>query len=95
MSMALLLGIGTIYYTWKPAQSFESLQTATVFGTLYWVTGLSGLLYPGAKAVDPEFVDRYGDGSPQLYVFSFLGLISLAGYWLESTRLLKIGLKKS
>lgn len=34
-------------------------------GSLYWVAGLSAILYPGTLAVDPEF----GEGFPQFWVF--------------------------
>jgi hypothetical protein len=33
----------------------ESVTIAAVLGTLYWVTGLSAILYPGTLWVDPEF----------------------------------------
>ncbi|KAH7361074.1 hypothetical protein BKA65DRAFT_523844 [Rhexocercosporidium sp. MPI-PUGE-AT-0058] len=48
MSMGLGLGLATLFYT-------DSLFTAAVFGSIYWVTGLSAILYPGTLAVDPEF----------------------------------------
>ena len=93
MSMALLLGASSLVYTWKPEQSLESLRTAAVFGCLHWITGISAVFYPGPKAIDPEFAEKYGDGSPQLYVFGGLMMLSLLGYWLESTQMVKMGRK--
>ncbi|KAJ5095998.1 hypothetical protein NUU61_005354 [Penicillium alfredii] len=65
LSFGVLLGISTLYYTWKePRGKPESLWVAAWLGTMYWVTSLSAVLYPNTKAVDPEF----GDGFPQLWV---------------------------
>ena len=61
MSMGLGLGFATLFYTWRTGtlRSTEmvkdSLFTAAIFGSIYWVTGLSAILYPGTLAVDPEF----------------------------------------
>ncbi|KAH6681432.1 hypothetical protein B0J14DRAFT_576377 [Halenospora varia] len=57
----------------------EALRTAAITGSLYWITGLSGILYPGALAIDPEF----GTGFKQLPVFSTLALFSWFGAWWE------------
>jgi hypothetical protein len=61
----------------------ESINTAMLFGTLYWITGLSGILYPGALAVDPEF----GTGFPQKWIFGGLMGMVILGWWLEMRRL--------
>jgi hypothetical protein len=61
----------------------ESLTTGMVFGTLYWITGLSGILYPGALAVDPEF----GTGFPQKWMFGGLLGTVILGWFLEMRRL--------
>lgn len=34
-------------------------------GSLYFVTALSGILYPGTLTINPEF----GEGFPQFWVF--------------------------
>ncbi|KAF4631638.1 hypothetical protein G7Y89_g6501 [Cudoniella acicularis] len=57
----------------------QNLTTAAVFGTLYWVTGLSAILYPGSLGTDPEF----GEGFPQLYAFSLFAASALVGAWWE------------
>ncbi|TVY56930.1 hypothetical protein LSUE1_G009703, partial [Lachnellula suecica] len=69
MSMGLCLGLITLFYTHRRTKSVneekESLRTAAVFGSLYWITGLSAILYPGSAGMDPEF----GDGFPQFWMF--------------------------
>jgi hypothetical protein len=76
MSMGLCLGLATMYYTFRRNASVEkereSLFTAMIFGSVYWVTGLSAILYPGSLAVDPEF----GEGFPQFWLF--VGLLGCA-----------------
>lgn len=54
-----------------------------MLGSLYWVTSLSAILYPGTEGRDPEF----GGGFPQFW--PFLGLMTLpwVGYGLERGRL--------
>ena len=61
----------------------DSLFTAAMIGSIYTVTGLSAILYPGAKGIDPEF----GDGFPQLYVFGGSLMVNWLGWWLENRRL--------
>ncbi|KAK5197566.1 hypothetical protein LTR99_007936 [Exophiala xenobiotica] len=64
----------------------ESIKTATLFGSLYWVTAMAAWFFPGALAVDPEF----GTGFPQFPLFS--GMLGLAwiGGWLEIRRLSRL-----
>ena len=47
---------------------------AAIFGSLYWITGLSAILYPGSSGIDPEF----GEGFPQLYIFLGLFVFSVS-----------------
>ena len=84
MSMGFCLGLLTIYYTWRRSPDpRDSLNTASLIGSLYWITQLSAILYPGTAGMDPEF----GEGFPQLWLSTgFMGIVG-AGYWLESTRL--------
>lgn len=84
MSMGLSLGLLTAYFTWRPTKDpQDSLLTAAVIGSLYWITGISGILYPGAKWQDPEF----GIGSPQRKIFIGHLVLVWVGYWLEMKRL--------
>jgi hypothetical protein len=83
MSMGLLLGLSTLYYTFRRRQiggKNEDLFTAAIFGSVYWITGLSAILYPGALAIDPEF----GEGFPQFWLFPGLGLAAWVGYGVEA-----------
>lgn len=87
--MGVGLALATLYYTWREdpiPKSGDSVRVATVFASLYWVTGLAAWFFPGALAVDPEF----GDGFPQLYIFGSLLLLSWLGCWLEMSRLSRI-----
>ena len=78
MSTGLCLGLLTAYYTWRPTPS-----PAAIMGSLYFITALSGILFPGTLAIDPEF----GEGFPQFWVFvSEVGLPWL-GYWLARLKL--------
>jgi hypothetical protein len=61
----------------------DSITTAAVLGTLYWVTGLSAILYPGTKWMDPEF----GEGAPQITLFLGHAVLAWVGWWFEMRRL--------
>ena len=61
----------------------ESLHTAALLGSLYWITQLSAALYPDSLPVDPEF----GHGFPQAYICALLLSLVTAGTWLERRRL--------
>jgi hypothetical protein len=80
MSMGALLGLAMLYYTWRsdPAPSGESIKTAAIFSSLYYISGISAIFYPGALAMDPEF----GQGNPQLFLFGANLVLSFLGYWL-------------
>ena len=86
MSMGVCLALGTLYYTYRPASgaaAADSILTAAIFGSLYWVTGLSAILYPGSKGIDPEF----GEGFPQVWLFAGLLGLTWTGWWLETRKL--------
>lgn len=86
MSMGVCLALGTLYYTYRPVgedAAADSLFTAAIFGSLYWITGLSAILYPGSKGMDPEF----GEGFPQFWLFVALLGLTWTGWWLETASL--------
>lgn len=87
MSMGVCIGLASLYYTFRSrpdsAAAADSLFTAAIFGSLYWVTGISVILYPGSLAIDPEF----GEGFPQFPLFAGLLLSSWFGWWLETKAL--------
>ncbi|MCJ1471777.1 hypothetical protein MMC13_000418 [Lambiella insularis] len=82
MSLGLLLGAASLYYAYRPvpaAAKADSLFTAALLASLYWVAGLSAILYPGTAWVDPEF----GTGAPQAGLFVGFLAAAWVGSWLE------------
>lgn len=81
MSMGVCLALGTLYYTYRlvgQEAAVDSLFTAAIFGSLYWITGLSAILYPGSKGMDLEF----GEGFPQFWLlWPCWDLRGLSGGW--------------
>lgn len=84
MSMGVGLGLASLYYTFRStpnsAAAADSLFIAAIFGSLYWITGISAIFYPGSLAVDPEF----GEGFPQFPLFAGLLASTWIGWWLET-----------
>lgn len=87
--MGLALGAATLYYLWRPLRPEamkDNLNTVTIFASLYWVTQLSGILYPGTRFTDPEF----GDGMIQVYLCAIIFTTIGAGYMLEQGRITEL-----
>lgn len=85
MSMGVTLGLSTLYYLWRPQYNRDSLFTAALLGSMYWVTQASAVLYPGAELIDPEF--GTAADAPQLKGIPVFLAIIWGGYWLETRRL--------
>ncbi len=86
MSMGLALGIATLYYLWRPLNgetAENNLHTVVVFASLYWITQLSAILYPGTMFADPEF----GETFVQVYLFVVLSTLIGVGYMFEKRRI--------
>tara|TARA_R110002003_G_scaffold59_20_gene5384 strand:- start:5836 stop:6138 length:303 start_codon:yes stop_codon:yes gene_type:complete len=90
MSMGLFIGIITWYTlymqlpnTQAPAVYMSHLTWILVLQTLIYVSSLSGILYPGALWMDPQF----GDGKPQLYSFPPVVMMAWVGWWVERRRI--------
>jgi len=86
MTLSLLLASLSLYYTFRPRPTRlhkrEDIRIATILGSLYFLSGFTAVLYPGAKAMDPEF----GKGFPQAGLFG-VGLgCALVGGWVEGRR---------
>ncbi|KAF4981025.1 hypothetical protein FZEAL_3077 [Fusarium zealandicum] len=83
ISLAIMLGLLTLYYTWRPATGISSKDSRTmamVCGTIYWISGLCAQFFPEASGLDPEFG---GPGFPQAKLFlGFLGC-GIAGWLCE------------
>jgi hypothetical protein len=83
MSMGVGLGLAALYHLWKPGRSRQSLDSAAVIASLYGLTQLSAVLYPGTASVDPPREDNW----PQLKsTLPSLGLV-LLGYVAERRRI--------
>jgi hypothetical protein len=84
MPTGICLGLATLWYTFRSTATAEaakdSLFTAAVFGSLYWVTAISAVAYPGSKAIDPEF----GEGFPQFWLFVGTLDVTWLGWWVET-----------
>lgn len=75
ITLSVMLGVLTLYYTWRKAATTsamrDSLTTAMICGSIYWLAGLCAQMFPGADGLDPEFG---GPGFPQAKIFTaFLG----------------------
>jgi hypothetical protein len=85
MTLSVVLGLATLYFTWRDTGSTElaadSLRTAAFTGSIYWLAGLVSPLFPGASGLDPEFG---GPGFPQAGVFSACAAMALGGWWLDA-----------
>ncbi|KAI0399398.1 hypothetical protein F4802DRAFT_610906 [Xylaria palmicola] len=84
--LSLLLGLATLFYTWRPAASSPALRRefrlASAFaGSIYWLAGLCAILFPGTMGLDPEFG---GPGFPQAPLFALAAVCALLGSWLDA-----------
>ncbi|GIM97124.1 hypothetical protein Ato02nite_089170 [Paractinoplanes toevensis] len=83
MSMGVALGVAALYYLWKPAQTRASLATAATIASIYGLTQLSVVFYPGISSVDPPGENTW----PQLMTtLPSLGFV-LTGYLIERRRI--------
>jgi hypothetical protein len=96
MSTGLGLGLLTAYYAWRPTNTgtlsgaLDNLFTATLFSSLYWITQVSAIFYPGSDWCDEEFRHLgtpQKEGAPMLFGLSWLAY-GLA-WWQASERKLK------
>ncbi|KAK0614412.1 hypothetical protein B0T14DRAFT_309009 [Immersiella caudata] len=93
ITLSVALGLATLFFTWRssflapstPAAvaarvARDSLHTAVVVGTIYWLAGLIAVTYPGSAGSDPEF----GTGFPQAPVFSAFTTVAVTGWAYET-----------
>ena len=98
MSLGLYLGLATLYYTYrnpkpragKDRMHEDDIFTAAIFGSAYWLCGLSAIFYPGSKGVDPEF----GEGFPQGWLFGGYTVGTWVGWWVETRMGRREGVEK-
>lgn len=96
MSMGLLLGLATLYYTWaKTPKNVEAektrLGTIVLLDSLYWVTQASGWFYPDSSFVDPEFD---GGGPPGQMIPIGICVCLVGGGWLTERQRIKAIIEK-
>lgn len=90
MSIGLFIGLITFYVLYVVLPSATSireqklhLKWVLVLQNLVYLSSLSGILYPGAGWMDPQF----GDGRPQLYGFPVVLGVCWVGWGLEVSRM--------
>ncbi|KAK0705913.1 hypothetical protein B0T26DRAFT_743447 [Lasiosphaeria miniovina] len=90
ITIAVMLGVATLYYTWWPSlfphgatpqRVEDALGRAVIAGTLYWVAGLVATLFPGVDGVDPEFGPS---GWPQMPFFTLFASLGVLGWAYET-----------
>ncbi|KAF2670694.1 hypothetical protein BT63DRAFT_422997 [Microthyrium microscopicum] len=92
MSMGLCLGVLTFYLTWRvntkssPKEILDSTFLAALTGSVYYLTGISAIFYPGSGWTDPELDDGRMI-APQIPLFSSLFFLPWFAYLLERKRI--------
>ena len=57
MAMAVLLGLASLFFTWRRSDSpSAALLAAWIFTALYWVSQAIAFLYPGVAWTDPNLL---------------------------------------
>lgn len=91
MSTGLALGLSALYFLYRRPSASSSLahnlNIAIFLIHLYYIPCLSGGLYPGALFLDPEF----GEGRPQIWIFSVIMGVSWAGWWIARKGIADLG----
>lgn len=94
MSIGLFIGLITFYILYALLPSTPSprdqklhLTWILVLQNMVYLSSLTGILYPGAGWMDPQF----GDGKPQAYGFPVLVSLVWVGWYLETSRLDRVG----
>jgi hypothetical protein len=63
MSMGVGLALATFWELWRKHDTLDdalrALDSASLSASLYWLTQISALSYPGARAVDPPGTARF------------------------------------
>ena len=60
MLLGLALGTCSLFFTWRRSgDAHAHFRVAALFASLYWITQLGSITFPGAAFVDPE---RAGTG---------------------------------
>lgn len=62
IGLSTALGVATLLLTWRPLLqraiptevARDSLKIAAFTGSVYWLTGLAAIMFPGSDGLDPE-----------------------------------------
>ena len=84
MSVGAALSAATVLPVWgRPGDPRQAVDAAAVFASLYWLTNISAIFYPGSGAVDPPATAVF----PQ-WKFALPSLVMVGvGHALERRRL--------
>jgi hypothetical protein len=69
-----LLGVSSLWFLWHDHRVYIAIVTAS----LYWLSQLGSLIFPGTALMDPEFPARAGSRAPMQPVLASVLLIILA-----------------
>jgi hypothetical protein len=72
-----LLGAVSLYLLWGK----HDLHTAILTSSLYWISQLGSLAFPGTALVDPEFRNRHGGRAPMQPLLASVLLFFLIAAW--------------
>lgn len=75
-----LLGLSSLWFLWERHQTGIAIVTAS----LYWVSQLGSLTFPGTALVDPEFRERPGARIPKQPILASVLLALLACAWFSA-----------
>src|SRR5260370_6761126 len=75
-----LLGLSSLWFLWHRHQVDIAIATAS----LYWVSQLGSLAFPGTALMDPEFRERAGARAPMQPLLASLLLMTLAVDWFKA-----------
>jgi len=73
-----LLGLSSLLFLWR----FRFVNAAIITASLYWVSQLGSLAFPGTALADPEFRDRPGARKPRQPVVATVLLAILFIAWI-------------
>jgi hypothetical protein len=73
-----LLGLSSLLFLWR----FHSVNAAIITASLYWVSQLGSIAFPGTALIDPEFRDRPGARKPRQPVVATVLLAILFIAWI-------------
>ena len=73
-----LLGAVALWFLWNN----HDLRSAALTCSLYWISQLGSLAFPGTALIDPEFRDRPGSRAPMQPLLASILLTLLVAAWI-------------